>query len=82
MTHYRPYTLTREDDIELQIQYHISKFHPATGRSWSCAGEPASGGDIEELEITHDGKPFEVTPAERQEIEEWIYDRHDSSEDA
>lgn len=74
------YTLTREDDIELDIEYSVSRFYPATGPSWSSPGEPAEGGDIEQLDITHNGQPFEVTPAERQEIEDWIYDRHEDDE--
>jgi len=82
MTHTLNYTLTRDDeDIELEIEYSVSRYYPARGPSWSSPGEPAEGGEIEELEITRDGVEFRVTNAERDKIESYVYETHDFSEE-
>lgn len=76
------YTITRgDDDIELIVGYSVSRFYPARGPSWGCPGEPAEGGEITELEITLDGRPFELTDAEMRRVEDHIYQSHDYSEE-
>lgn len=76
------YTLTRDDDdIELELEYSISRYYAATGPSWDSPGEPAEGGEIEELNITRDGEEFAVTAEEMRQIEDYIYQNNDHSED-
>lgn len=81
--HSTTYTLTRDDeDIELEIEYSVSAYYPARGPSWSSPGEPAEGGEIEELLIFHDGERYLVTNEEFRAIEQHIYDTHDFREGA
>lgn len=76
------YTLTRDDaDIELDVEYSISPYYPARGPSWSCAGEPAEGGEVEDMTVTHDGQPFAVTADEADQIEAHIYEIHEDDDD-
>lgn len=76
------YTLTRDDtEIPLDVEYAISKYYPARGPSWSCAGEPAEGGEVEYLTVTHDGEPFAVTADEADQIEAHIYMIHEDDGD-
>lgn len=72
------YTLTRgEDDFELELDYSVSPYVAARtyGPPEDCS--PAEGGEIEELDITHNGDPFTVTDKEMQAIERHIYGHHD-----
>lgn len=72
------YELERGDDlIKLELEYEVAQIDPGCGPSWSCAGEPPSGGEIEELSVLRNGAPFELTDAETAKVEAWIYDRHD-----
>ena len=76
------YTLTRgDDDIDIDVEYSLSKFYPATGPSWSSPGEPAEGGDVEDISITLDGKPFELTPVEAEQVEAHILMMHEDDGD-
>lgn len=72
------YTLARDDDeIELEIEYLVAPFYPATGPSWSSPGEPAEGGEIEDLAIFGpDGGEFTPTARELRQIEAHIYETH------
>jgi len=77
-----PYTLTRDDEeIELELEYSVAAYDP--GNTWGLPEdcEPPSGGEIEELEITRDGEPFELTAKEIEAVENWIYEKHDYSEE-
>lgn len=74
-------TVTRGDDeIEIEIEYTVARFYPAQtyGPPEDCS--PAEGGEVEELSAFHDGKPFELTDAEAERIEQRIYETHDYSE--
>lgn len=51
--------IERGDDlIELRVIYSVSKFYEAT--RW----QPAEGGEVEIISVTHKGKPFDLTDAE------------------
>lgn len=73
------YTLTRDDDeIELEVDYCVSPYYPATGPSWSSPGEPAEGGEIEDIAIFGpDGAEFTPTADELRAIEQHIYETHE-----
>jgi hypothetical protein len=72
------YELERGDDlIEMELEYEVASIDPGCGPSWNYAGDPPSGGEIEELTVLRDGKPFALTDAEQAKVEEFIADRHD-----
>lgn len=76
------YHLSRDDEeIELTIEYSVAKYYPAQtyGPPENCY--PAEGGEIEDMTVTRDDEPFEITDAERQKIEAFIYDNHDYDDD-
>lgn len=76
------FTITRDgEDIELDIDYEVAAYIPAQtyGLPEDCS--PAEGGEVESLDATRDGKPFDLTDAERERIEQHIYDTHDYAED-
>lgn len=75
-------TITRDDeDIELDIEYEVAAYDPGNAYGLPEDCEPPSGGEVEELTATRDGKPFELTDAEREKVEQHIYDTHDYSDD-
>jgi len=77
------YTLTRGDEeIELSVDYSVSKFYPATGPSWSSPGEPAEGGDVEHLSAFLDGDEIELMADEADEIEAHILMTHEDDDEA
>lgn len=45
------YFLDDEDGIEIRIEGEISPFIPAQGPTYSCGGQPAEGGEIEDYKI-------------------------------
>lgn len=84
--HSTAYTLVRgededEDEIELEIEYSVTPYDP--GRTYGPPEHcyPPEGGEVEELSAFRDGKPFPLTDAERDQIEQHIYETHDYSED-
>lgn len=83
MTHTLDYTLVRDDDeIELEIAYSVAPLIPARGPSWDSPGEPADGGEIEDMFIAGpDGSEFTVTAAELEKIERHVYETHDYDEE-
>lgn len=82
------YTLTRpseafgENDYQLTVYYEVAAHYP--GNSWGLPEdcEPPSGGEIEELMVEHDGKPFALTDDEQTKLEAHIYETHDYSDDS
>lgn len=82
MSHEITYHLTRDgEEIELTIEYAVAAYCPAQtyGPPEDCS--PAEGGEIEEMTVRRDGRPFTLTSLEEREVEDWIYDNHDYSED-
>ncbi|HEY5797687.1 MAG TPA: hypothetical protein VIU82_22005 [Bosea sp. (in: a-proteobacteria)] len=74
-------TITRDgEDIDLEIEYEVADLVP--GRTYGLPEDcyPAEGGEVEDLAATLDGKPFEMTDAERAKVETRIYETHDYSE--
>lgn len=70
------YTLTRGDeDIELDVEYSVAPYYPAT---WH---DPAEGGEITEMTVTRDGEPFALTDEEQNALDQWVYDHHDYDDD-
>jgi hypothetical protein len=65
-----------EDQIDIDVEYSLTRFYPARtyGPPEDCY--PAEGGEIEELTAYLDGKVFALTPAETQDVERQIYDNH------
>lgn len=65
-----------EDQIDIDVEYSLTRFYPAKtyGPPEDCY--PAEGGEIEELTAYLDGKVFALTPAETQIVERQIYDNH------
>lgn len=80
--HSLTYTITRgEEDIDIDVDYSLSKFYPATGPSWSSPGEPAEGGDVEDMAAYFDGQPFELTADEADQVEAHILMTHEDDDD-
>lgn len=76
------FELERGDDlIELELDYEVAPIDPGCGPSWNHAGDPPSGGEIEDLTVTRDGAAIDLTPDEQALVEEFIYDKHDYSDD-
>lgn len=76
------YELERGDDlIELELEYEVAPIDPGCGPSWNSPGEPPSGGEVEELSVTLNGEPFELTDAEATKVDEFITEHHDYGED-
>lgn len=76
------YTITRGDeDIEIMVDYSLSKSHPATGPSWSSPGEPAEGGDVEYMTAFFDGDEIELTADEADQVEAHILMIHEDDDD-
>lgn len=74
--HTTHYTIERDgEEIDLEIEYEVAPYYPTRLYPWP--GEPAEGGEITALTAYRDGKPFALTEAEDNKIEEWIYDNHD-----
>lgn len=72
------YTLTRgEDEIDIDVEYTVSRFYPAQlyGPPEHCS--PAEGGDVETLDAFFDGVPIGLSDVERARIEQRIYETHD-----
>lgn len=76
--HSTEYTVTRDDqDIDLEIEYSVAPYDPGNSYGPPECCDPPSGGEIEEMTVTRDGAPFDVTDAEREKIEAHIYETHD-----
>lgn len=83
MAQHMQYVLTRvsptmgSEDYLLDLDYDVAPYDPGNsyGPPENCA--PPSGGEIERLDITCEGKPFEVTDPEQDRIELHIYENHD-----
>ena len=76
--HFIEYTVERDDDdYDLDIEYMITPYYPATGPSFNSPGEPEEGGEIELCSVMHDGLDFITTPQEEMEIINWINNNHD-----
>jgi hypothetical protein len=76
--HLLTHTIERGDDeIDIEIEYTVSRFYPAKtyGPPEHCS--PAEGGDVETIDAFLDGAPLPLTDAERAQIEARIYDTHD-----
>lgn len=70
------YTLTRgEQTITLDVEYDVAAYLPAT---WH---DPAEGGELTELHVKFEGTDFTLTDAERDALEQHIYETHDYSDD-
>lgn len=84
MNHSAKYTLTRgDDDIELDVEYSTSAYDPGNTYGLPEDCEPPSGGEIEEMTITLAGEnaEFPLTDAEMVELEKWLYENTDYSDD-
>lgn len=74
-------TLTRTDDegeydLELEVEYTQERYYPATGPTYSCAGEPACGGEIIlTCAWDMDGKAVALTDDEIARLEQMIADK-------
>ena len=82
MNHFTKYELERgEETFILEIDYITSPYDP--GRTYGPPEDcyPPEGGEIEEIDITCNGKPFELTDAEMRELETWLYETTDYSDD-
>lgn len=82
MKHETTYCLTRGDDeIELTVEYSLAPYDP--GVSWGPPEDcyPPEGGDVEDMAITLDGDPFEVTAQEADAIEAHILQHHEDDGD-
>lgn len=80
MTHTMGFSVTRGDDeIDLELEYTVSRYYPARGPSLSDPGEPAEGGEIETLTAFHaeTGDKFELTEQENEAAEAHIYANHE-----
>lgn len=76
------YTVTRGDEaFELHVEYEVAAYDP--GSSWGLPedSEPPSGGEIETLAVSLDGKQFDLTDDETSALERHIYETHDYSDD-
>lgn len=71
------YTLMRGDDeIELEVEYSVSRFYPAQNYGPPGDCRPAEGGEVEEVTAFHNGEHFRITADEAREIERHIYETH------
>lgn len=80
--HSTTYLLVRGDEeFELEIEYDIDPYDPGvtSGRPEICY--PPEGGCVTDMIQTLDGKPFEITDAEDEEITRHIERTHDHSYD-
>jgi hypothetical protein len=76
--HNTAFTLQRGgEEINLDIDYAVTPFF--AGRRYGLPEdcEPPSGGEVEELEVFHDGQPFALAPKEVEQIERHICETHD-----
>ena len=72
------YTISREDeDFDIEVEYTVAPFIRGNSYGPPEHCEPDSGGEVEDLDAFHDGKPFALTDAEREQIEQYIYGSHD-----
>lgn len=77
MGHNTTYTLVRDDDeIDIEVEYEVADYYP--GRFGGPYGdrEPPSGGEVETLDAFLGGKPFDLTAAEIEKIEQHIIATH------
>jgi hypothetical protein len=82
MAHSIGYTVTRDDEeIDVEVEYTVAPYVPESGPSWNSPGEPAEGGEIEELTVTRNGMAFILTPDETAALEAHVYDKHDYADD-
>lgn len=80
--HSATYLLTRDDEeFELDIEYDIEDFIPARtyGPPEDCY--PAEGGNVTDFRAFHNGKPFELTPSEEEDLITYLEENHDFDED-
>lgn len=77
------YSVTRDgNELELEIDYSVSGYHPGRRPSLSDPGEPPSGGDIDDIFIAGpDGGEFTPTAEELSRIERHIYETHEYDDD-
>lgn len=76
------YTLERdEEEIDLVIDYEVSKYYPGrySGPPEDCY--PPEGGEITSFIVTHNDDLFDVSQEEIEKIEAFIYDNHNYDED-
>ena len=76
------YTLERdEEEIDLVIDYEVSKYYPGrySGPPEDCY--PPEGGEITLLIVNHHGELFDFTKEEIEKIEAFIYYNHNYDED-
>ena len=80
--HEMDYELERGDEyLPVTLVYTLSRYYPAKtyGPPENCY--PAEGGEVVELSAWSDGKEIELTAKESYDAEQFIYDKHDYSED-
>lgn len=63
-----------EEEVEVDLSATISRYVPARVNCSIENSHPAEGGELEDVEATVDGKPFELTDAERERAEQALYD--------
>lgn len=56
-------------EIELRVTYTMTP--PVAATYW----QPAEGGEIEIVSVTHEGKPFKLTEAEEEALYEQVCER-------
>lgn len=66
--------LTEFNDYLLHVEYTVAPLIPAT------YDDPEEGGEITDITVEHDGKPFELTAKETAALEQHIYETHDYSD--
>ena len=56
-------------EIDIEVDFTISEIIPASGPTYDCAGEPASGGDVEIVAVRPYHmviEPFSAPPIKRE----------------
>lgn len=79
-----PYTWWPDDadePVELELEYSVTRYYPATGPSWNDPGSPAEGGDIVDLTAYCEGQPYDLSVRQYETIVRWLYDNHDFYQD-
>lgn len=76
------YELQRGDEyFDLEIEFTTSRYYPAITYGLPEDCEPASGGEIQTMQAWCGGEKFELTDDEYAEVEKYIYENHDYSEE-
>jgi hypothetical protein len=78
------YTLEREsanpnedpETFELEVSYNYLPGLRARGPTYDCGGEPADPPEVDNIVVTHQDKPFHLTPQEDEGLWLWLLENH------